>query len=86
MPDARSGYHPSGRAQLLGRHVHHPIVTRLQEDSDGGAADFGALVDRVHVRFHQPDAAHRLVGGHAEARQFLDGGLLRLTTPSGFIA
>ena len=68
---AGSHRHVAG-LQLLGRHVHHPVVAGLQQHGDGRAADLGAAVDRAHIGLHQADAAHGFVdGGHAEFGQAL---------------
>ena len=70
--------HHVARLQLLGHHMHHPVVAGLQQHGDRGAAGMRAWVDRPHVGLHQADAAHRLVdGGDAEARQLLDRRLVR---------
>jgi hypothetical protein len=57
-------------ADLLGHHMHHPVVARVQQHGDGGARDLRAGVDRPHVGLQQADAAHGLVHrGAAEGRQ-----------------
>jgi hypothetical protein len=58
------------RADLLGHHMHHPVVARVQQHGDGRARDLRAGVDGPHVGLQQADAAHGLVHrGAAEMRQ-----------------
>jgi hypothetical protein len=61
------------RLDLLGRDVQHPVVARLRQHGDRGAAAARAGIDRPHVVLQQADAAHRFMdAGDAEGRQLLD--------------
>jgi hypothetical protein len=55
------GHHHIAGLDLLGHHMHHPVVTGVQQHRDGRAADLRACVYRPHVGLHQADAAHGFV-------------------------
>ena len=58
---------------LLGRHVHHPVVARVQQHGDCRARHMRAGVDGPHIGFQQADPAHGLVhGGRAETGELVD--------------
>ena len=71
------GDHDVARPDLLGRHVQHPVVARLQQHGHRRARHLRARVDRAHVGLHQADAPHGLVhGGAAEGAELVgDRGL-----------
>ena len=55
---------------LLGHHVHHPVVAGLQQHRDRRARHLRAGVDRPHVGLHEAHATHGFVdGGRTEFRQ-----------------
>lgn len=70
-------HHVAG-LDLLGRHVQHPVVARLQQHRDGRAAEARIGMDRTDARLHQPEPAERLVHGRdAEARELVGRGGIR---------
>jgi hypothetical protein len=71
-------HHHIAWLDLLGRHMHHPVVARLQQHGDGGAAQARLRIDRPDAGLHQTQTAHGLVHRrNAEARQRLHRGLVR---------
>ncbi|MNT17447.1 hypothetical protein D3C72_1525940 [compost metagenome] len=70
-----SGHHNVAGLDLLGRHMHHPVITGLQQHGDGRARYLLARVDGAHIGFEQADAAHGLVHrGRAEGSQAVGSG------------
>jgi hypothetical protein len=59
--------HDVAGLNLLGHHMHHPVVTRVQQHRHGRARHLRAGIDGAHVRLHEADTAHGFVhSGRAE--------------------
>src|SRR5690606_18350470 len=62
---------------LLGHDVHHPVVTRVQQHGDRGAADLHVALDGAHVGLEQADTAHGFVHrGRAKRGERVGGDLV----------
>src|SRR5256885_1609070 len=66
--------HDVAGLDLLCGHMHHPVVTGLQQHGDGRARDLLARIDGAHIGLEQAHAAHGLVdGGRAQGSQAVGG-------------
>jgi hypothetical protein len=58
--------------------MHHPIVTRVQQNSDSGARNGQTAVDGSHVPLHETHTTHGFVhSGYAKFSQFFNGRFVR---------